>query len=316
MRTNHISLRNGRWLRLLPLLLLPFTAKAQQDPMYSMYMWNMMTVMPGYAGSADVLNVTAMSRMQWTGIQGAPRTQSLSAHAPINMQSLGLGGSIVHDQIGRTATTSAFADIAYRMRIVRKTRLAFGLKMGLNHAQMANTRVENTDPNDPTFAFDQSGKLFPNFGFGTYLWSRKGYFGISVPKILRNYLSTTYVDGSDLRFGREATHMFITGGYVFPLGTVKFKPSFLVKLSEGAPISTDISANFLFHDRFWLGAAYRQRDCVTAILSLQINDQFRAGYAYDLGISKLATRSNGSHEIMISYDPVFTRERVRSPRYF
>jgi type IX secretion system PorP/SprF family membrane protein len=291
-------------------------SRAQQDPMYSMYMWNMLSVQPGYAGSADVLNATALSRVQWAAINGAPVTHSLSAHAPINMRSLGAGGSLVHDRIGRTYTTSAFVDIAYRMRITRKTRLALGLKGGINHATIANTQVENTDPNDPTFMADMSGKVHPNFGFGAYLWSRKGYLGISVPKLLRNYLGIMEDDGVSSRFSQEEPHAFLTGGYVFPIGSVMFKPAFMVKAVSGAPLSMDLSANFLFMEKMWLGAAYRHGDSVTGICSFQVTDQFRAGYAYDLGTSMLNRHANGAHEIMISYDPVFNRERVRSPRYF
>jgi len=297
-------------------LLLAIGLHAQQDPMYSMYMWNMMTMNPGYAGSNDVLNVTALSRVQWAAISGAPVTHSLSAHAPVNRRSLGLGGSVVHDRIGRTNTTSAFADIAYRFRLTPKTRLSLGLKAGLNHANIANTQVENTDPNDPTFMADISGRVSPNFGFGAYLWSKRGYVGVSVPKLLRNYLGRTSNDGIVTTFQQEATHLFLTGGYVFPMGTVKFRPSMMVRASEGAPLSADLGANFFFHDRFSLGASYRHGTSITGIFSLQLNDQFRAGYAYDASLNAATQQGRGAHEIMISYDPVFTRDRVRSPRYF
>ena len=299
-----------------PALAISLSVRAQQDPMYSMYMWNMMTIIPAYAGSADVLNATAVSRIQWAAINGAPVTHSLSGHAPINLGSLGAGASLTHDQIGRTNTTSLFGDIAYRMHVNPRTRLAFGLRMGFNHAQINNTQVENTDPNDPTFMFDQKGKVLPNFGFGSFLWSKRGYIGISVPKILRNYLASYQGESWVTRFHQEEPHFFFTGGYVFPLGSVMFKPAFMVKAVTGAPVSTDVSANFLFMEKMWLGVAYRHGDSVTGIFSFQITEQFRTGYAYDLGVSTINRHANGAHEIMISYDPVFTREKVRSPRYF
>ena len=310
----YLVLRKLFWL--VPALLLAQLAQAQQDPMYSMYMWNMMPISPGYAGSSDVLNVTAISRIQWAAIQGAPPTHSLSGHAPINRQTLGAGASLTYDQIGRSTTTSFFGDVAYRMRFRNKTRLALGLSAGFNHAQIANTQVENTNPNDPTFLNDQSGKILPNFGFGAFLWSKKGYVGLSVPKLLRNYMGKINTDGVVTQLSKEATHGFLTAGYVFPLGTVIFKPATMIRMTEGAPLSVDVSANFLFMEKMWVGAAYRNGDSVTGIFSFQITDQFRAGYAYDFGISKLNRRANGAHEIMLSYDPVFSRERVRSPRYF
>lgn len=296
--------------------LAPHAVRAQQDPMYTMYMWNMMAIDPAYAGSADVLNVSALSRMQWTGIQGAPVTHCLTGHAPVNKQSLGVGLTLVHDHIGRSSTTSAFADIAYRIRLNKHTRLAFGLKAGINHVQLANTLVEHTDPNDPTFAADVSGKVLPNFGFGLYLWSKRGYVGVSVPKLLRNYLTAVNADRNTLGYAQEVPHLFLTAGYVFPLGSVKFKPALMVKATQGAPISTDLSANFFFMDRLCMGAAYRYGDSFSGILSLQVNDQWRIGYAHDFGTSALASRSNGTHEVMLAYAPVFNRERIRSPRYF
>lgn len=309
---SHLRLLCG----LLPVLALAPVVHAQQDPMYSMYMWNMMTIMPGYAGSADVLNATALSRVQWASINGAPITHSLSANAPINQESLGAGLSLTYDHIGRSSTTSIFSDLAYRIRLDRKTRLAFGLRLGFNHAQMANTQVENTDPNDPTFATDINGTLMPNFGFGVYLWSKQGYVGVSVPKILRNYLGEVDKNGVTSRFDQEAMSAFLTAGYVFPIGAAKFKPALMVRATEGAPLSMDISANFLLLEKLWLGAAYRHGDSMTAIFSIQITDQIRTGYAYDLGLSELTRMAGGSHEIMISYDPVYSRKRVRSPRYF
>jgi type IX secretion system PorP/SprF family membrane protein len=296
--------------------LIILTAAAQQDPMYSMYMWNMMAIQPGYAGSADVLNATALSRIQWAAIEGAPTTQSLSVHSPLNAQTLGLGGSLVHDRIGRTYTTSAFADIAYRMRVSRGTRLALGLNAGINHAYVANSKVENTDPNDPTFQADISGRICPNFGFGAYLWSTKGYVGLSAPKLLRNYLGRYSQDGISSQFIQESTHVFLTAGYVFPIGTVKLKPSIMLKASEGAPLSGDVSATVFLQDKFILGAAYRYGDSFTGILALQATNQIRVGYAYDMGISQLNRRANGTHEVMVSYAPVFTRDKIRSPRYF
>lgn len=313
---NLASLFRLRWIHGAALAaLLPLGMQAQQDPMYTMYMWNMMAIDPAYAGSSDVLNVTALTRMQWTGVQGAPVTHSLSGHAPIHRRSLGLGLCAVHDRIGRTSTTSAFVDLAYRMRVSRTTRLAFGLKAGLNHAQIANTQVEHTDANDPTFMADISGKPVPNFGFGMYLWSSRGYMGASVPKLLRNYLGTP--ENGNLGLVQESPHAFLIAGYVFALSAqTKFKPSIMVKASEGAPVSPDISATFFFMDRFHAGMAYRNSDSFSALLSIQANDQWRIGYAHDFGVSKLATRSGGSHEILISYDPVFNNERIRSPRYF
>lgn len=284
--------------------------------MYSMYMWNMLAINPAYAGSHDVLNAAAVSRMQWVGISGAPVTHALSGHAPVNKKSLAVGGNLVHDRIGRTYTTSAFGDITYRIRVNRKTRLAFGLSAGFNHLQLNNTEVEHTDPNDPTFATNLSGKLLPNFGFGMYLWSKRGYVGVSVPKLLQNRIGTTNSEGHLIGFQREAIHGFLTAGYVMPVGAIRLRPALMIRAVNGAPLSGDLVANVHFNDRFCVGAGYRYGQSIIAMTSIQVTDQFKFGYAYDMGLGNVIGRNYGSHELMISYDPVYNRERIRSPRYF
>ncbi len=290
--------------------------RAQQDPMYTMYMWNMMAVHPGYAGSADVLNATAVTRMQWSGLQGAPVTHSLSMHAPVRQGNFGAGLSVVDDRIGRMGNSSIFGDLAYRIRLSKGTRLSFGLKFGLNRAQFQNSLVEHTDPEDPIFAVDQAGTLLPNYGFGIYLWSARGYVGASIPKLRRNALLSSGGDNGNIGSMVEQPHLFVTAGYVIALGQVKLKPAMLIRAAENVPLNADLSANVLFLEKLWIGAAYRTAGSISAITSIQFNDQFRAGYAYDMGIGPVAYRRYASHEIMFSFDPIYNKKRMRSPRYF
>jgi type IX secretion system PorP/SprF family membrane protein len=291
--------------------------RAQQDPMYTMYMWNMLSIMPGYAGSSDLLNVSGMSRMQWAGIEGAPVTHTMSAHGPVNRRSLAMGLTLANDRIGRASTYSAFTDIAYRIRITSRTRLAFGLKAGMNRTQFANTQVEGTDQRDITFAMDQVGRVIPNFGFGVFLWSGRGYVGASAPKLMRNPLGRRTIDGTVMLFHQEVPHYFLTGGYVFLLSDeVMFRPSAMLRFVQGAPVGGDLSANFLFYSKLWLGAAYRHRESIAGIFSIQFTDNWRMGYAHDLGTSGIASRANGGHEIMLGYEPSMKHKKVRSPRYF
>src|SRR6185503_7772119 len=105
---------------------------AQQDPMYTMYMWNTLAVNPGYAGSADLFTVTGLARRQWVGLEGAPSTQTLTAHTPLPLESLGVGISAVHDQAGPVNSTVINADVAYRLRLTQHARLAFGVKAGVD----------------------------------------------------------------------------------------------------------------------------------------------------------------------------------------
>ena len=107
-----------------------FTIHAQQAPMYTHYMYNTLMVNPAYAGSRDALSVTALYRSQWVDFKGAPVTQTLSMHTPLNNEHIGLGLSVLNDKIGPTNNTSVFADFAFIMKLNEKSKLALGLSAG------------------------------------------------------------------------------------------------------------------------------------------------------------------------------------------
>src|SRR5574343_1772642 len=104
---------------------------AQQDPMFSQYLFNILSINPAYAGSADRLSAVAIHRSQWVGFEGAPITQTITAHAPLRYEALSVGGTIINDKNGPVSQTAVFADISYRLHFA-KSKLAFGLKTGLN----------------------------------------------------------------------------------------------------------------------------------------------------------------------------------------
>lgn len=285
----------------------------QQDPMYTQYMFNTLAVNPGYAGSSGALNLMGIVRDQWVGIEGAPKTQSFIMQSPIIRENIGMGLSVVNDQIGPTNQTMIFGDYSYTIRTSKSTKLAFGLKAGVNIIKSGLTSLNIIEQNDQSFASDINYKPLPNFGFGLYYHADRWFVGLSVPKILQNKIesSVEYSKQSEQR------HYFLIAGYVFDLNNhVKFKPSTLIKATIGAPLSIDMNASFLFRDKLWLGAGYRYGDAFNAMLQLQISDQFKAGYSFDYSVSNLSSYNSGSHEIILSYTFNFKKDKILSPRYF
>lgn len=285
---------------------------AQQDPMFSQYMFNMLAVNPGYAGSHGVLNVTGLYRNQWVGIEGAPSTQTLFAHTPFIRRNIGLGLSIVNDKIGPVRQTMLFADYSYTIRITEKSKLAMGLKVGINMMKTSFNALDVNQSNDQSF-IDEPISPQPNFGFGLYYYSDKYYVGVSIPKLLKNKLEGQ-IDYSKITLQQ---HFFIIGGYVFTLNDkLKFKPTTLIKMTGGAPISLDLTASLLYREKFWFGIGHRFGDSFGALIQFQATQQLRLGYSFDKTISKLASYNSGSHEIMFSYDFIFKKDKIISPRYF
>ena len=288
---------------------------AQQDPQFTQYMFNLLALNPAYAGSAERVSMKALSRHQWAGFDGAPTTQTLTIHSPLGRESLGLGGTIMRDSHGPITQYTFMADIAYRI-FLGDAKLAFGLKGGLNLFQGQFASLNPLVAGDQVFQENVSTKLDPQFGFGMMYYSDRYFIGISAPKLLR----TEFFQTDSLAFVSspgQRPHYFLTGGYVFDMGLYhKFKPTFLVKAVQGAPISFDLSANFLFYEKFWLGAMYRHQDAVGALAQYHITNDFTVGYSYDYPLSILRNFSGGSHEIMLGFDIGKGLKGVRSPRYF
>jgi type IX secretion system PorP/SprF family membrane protein len=107
------------------------------------------------------------------------------------------------------------------------------------------------------------------------------------------------------------------GGYVFDVSdSTKFKPAFLVKAVEGAPLQVDLTANVMFQDKFVLGGAWRWDAALSGLVGFQANDNWFLGYTYDADSTKLANYNSGSHELFLRYEFIGSKEKIVSPRFF
>lgn len=290
-------------------------AKAQQDPQYSMYMFNPLSINPAFAGSRDALSVTLLARKQWVNIDGAPETGTLTAHSPLKNENIALGLSVVYDKIGPSTTNMIYADVAYRLPL-NNSRLAFGLKGGIDmYSANFSTLIVN-DPTDPLYITPISNQIMPNFGFGVYWYSPKSYVGLTAPKLLQNeYEGTNLVARNSP--AKQNRHYFLTAGHTFELSsTIDLVPSVIVKAVQDAPISVDVNLNFLFYEKLWIGGGYRAGDAIVANVMYHFTPTFRAGYAYDYTVSDLGSYNTGSHEIMLNYDLDFLGKGFKTPRRF
>jgi len=287
----------------------------QQDPQYTQYMYNMNVLNPAYAGSTGTLNLGMLARKQWTDIDGAPKTATFSAHAPV-ARNVGGGFSVIADEIGPVKEQNIYADLSYTIKTSEEGRLAFGLKGGVTLQRIdLLSIILPQDPNDPLFQ-DNVNNTYPNFGAGIFYYTDKFYVSFSVPNILKS----THFEKSNgiISEASEEMHYFLTSGYVFNLSeNTKFKPSFMAKGVTGAPVSIDLNANFLFYERLELGASYRYDDSVSALINFGVTRSFRIGYAYDYNVSDFSySNTGGSHEIILLYDIDFNKKNIKSPRFF
>jgi type IX secretion system PorP/SprF family membrane protein len=290
-----------------------FEAQAQQDPHYTQYMYNMNVINPAYAGSKENLSFGLLYRKQWVDIQGAPSTFTFSGSTPAG-KNVGIGLSIIADEIGPVKEQNVYGDFSYTLNLGGEHKLALGLKAGVTFQSIGLLDLASTlpHPTDNAFGANTSNTFF-NLGTGIFYYTDKYYVSFSVPNMIR----ATYLDFNGTKYGTETQHYFLTGGYVFDLTpNLKFKPFAMLKSAFNAPSSVDVSTNFLFNERFEIGASYRLDDSFGAMVNFAITPGLRIGYAYDNVISEIRTVAPSSHEIIVLFDLNFPKKVSRSPRFF
>lgn len=306
---------------ILLLSLSSITLFGQQDAQYTQYMYNTISINPAYAGNRDVLSIVGLHRNQWVGIDGAPRTSTLSLHTPLGVsRRVGLGASIINDEIGPTDETYMSIDFSYTIPTSERGKLSFGIK---GTAQLINVdfnKLNIFEQGDSQFQQDVDNSFNPNVGVGLYYHTEKSYVGLSVPNLLetehfdRSAAANNQIISSE---AQEDINFYLIAGHIFELtDTLKFKPALLTKVVSGAPLQVDLSANFLIHDRLTLGAAYRWSAAFSALAGFQISDSLMIGFAYDRETTELQQFNDGSYEVMLRFELFQKYSRVITPRFF
>lgn len=286
---------------------------AQQDPQYTQYMYNHSNINPAYAGSREGVNIFGLYRTQWVGLEGAPKTATLSVNTPLGDSGLGLGVSFVNDHLGVMDDNTFSVDLSYAINLNYNYKMAFGVKGSANLLNVNYSKLNIYNPTDPVAEDDIKNEFTPNIGAGLFLYSDKSYVGISIPTLL----TRSRYDDNNVKTLREKMHLYVTGGYVFDLtNEIKFKPATLVKLEQGSPLQIDLSANFLFVDKFTAGVAYRWDAAISGMVGFQVSESIMVGYSYDAETTKLARYNSGSHEIFMRFSLFNGFKRVASPRFF
>ncbi|MEP7094057.1 MAG: type IX secretion system membrane protein PorP/SprF [Flavobacterium sp.] len=287
---------------------------AQQDAQFTQYMYNTININPAYAGSRGALSVFGLHRTQCVGLDGAPETSCLSVNTPINNSNLGIGVSLINDKIGPTNENNFSVDLSYTVQTSADFKLSFGIKGTANLFNLDINKLNPESQGDPQFQ-DFNSKFSPNVGAGVYWHSDKAYIGLSVP----NFLETNRYNDNDVAIYKDKINYYLIAGYVFDLDHyqyIKFKPAVLTKMVEGAPLQVDVSANFMFIDKFVVGVAYRWSASLSAMVGFQITEGLYLGYGYDRETTNLNNYNSGSHEIFLRYEFFRKNGKMTTPRFF
>ena len=272
--------------------------RAQNEPQYTQYMYNIGSFNPGYVGSTETPEIIGLYRAQWIDLEGAPRNIRLGANIPFSNEKMGVGVNVINNQLGPTSQT--FIDIAYsyQFNVSESTKLSFGMDVG---GSFLNVDFSKGTFENPGERFDGANikNFYYNIGAGLFLYGEDTwYLGASIP----NFLTDGIYD-DDVAAVIEGKMQFnFIGGYVFDLNeSLKFKPAFLINYIGGAPLNTNISANFLINDKFTLGASYRLNNAVSGLAGFQIGGGTFIGYSYDYNTNGLGDFNSGSHEVILKF---------------
>jgi type IX secretion system PorP/SprF family membrane protein len=305
---------------------------AQQEVLYTQYMFNALALNPGYAGNKE-FNMNVTYRQQWTELQGAPKTMLLTIEKGIHKKNLGLGLHITKDEIGLQKHLSPFLSVAYRIRVSEKTTLSSGIGIGFSQYQLDGTRFITSTSGDPILQAKLTSTILMDGKFGFYLSNDDFYLGLSAANLFNN--NVNYTGDKRNIIVPQKRHFFLMSGVVIPVSQkIKFYPSFLIKENFNQPTNADLNAFILIDEKIWIGGSYRtsvnligkdslQQDLVkraAAAASIQVYPArgMRIGYSYDFSIGGLNTYFGGTHEISIGYAlvPLLASLRITSPRYF
>lgn len=308
----------GKLTKVLFFIVVWLQSAAQQDPIFTQYMYNGQVLNPAYAGIWEKAGFTALVREQWAGINRAPLTESISLHSPLNNESVGMGLNIVNDTYGREKRLSILADYAYEVNLTPWRRLRFGIKFGFTNYKNPLTEYQLYPDGeyDPAFSQDIELRFLPNFGVGAFLYEDNYYIGLAVPKLVENDFSYNYQNYSTQS---EIRTLYLNGGYVFfldPLSRLIFKPTLLMRASWDTPLQFDVAANLLIYERLWIGLMWRTRNAVCVSTMWLVNKNLRVGFAMDIAITDIFPYQNGTYEFTLGWDmDFFGRSYVRA-KYF
>lgn len=278
------------------LLVMQFRAFSQIETMYSLYRFNPQVISPMYVGGTESSELTAINRQQWMGIEGAPKTTSITANIKWKEQK-GLGLMLLSDAAGPMQTIVIGADFAYHVRLNEAWTMSSGIRLAMANLSLNFSGIRLISSNDDVFGMDRSTGFQPNAGWGISFHKKDGVFmNFSMPRVLK------YEFVSGQTGFKDVAYMFgMLGTQVKVSEKVMLHPSVLVRLANDVPTNWDANLSARLIDKFDVGINYRLADSFGMRLGIQASRKFYVGYVYELPISQISKVNAQSHEFGLKY---------------
>jgi len=276
-------------------------------------MFNGLSINPAYTGMRECLSVLGLHSSQWVGFDGAPTSDYLTLHTPLNNKHA-IGLNLFNDRLGVQNQTGIFPSYAYHLKIAKKQKLSFGVSAGVNFFTVQNSHV-STLTEDKVFAENKKTSSLPNIGAGLYYSSSRFYAGFSIPTLFSSEFSNVAAYSAFHMNPKGINLIFTSGGIVKLKNNLVWKPSILIKAITAGIFQMDLNSNVYFNEKLNIGASYRIKDAIVGMLGYRFTEQFDVAYSYAFPLSTIVRASSGSHEILLRFE---LRKKVETfnPRYF
>lgn len=279
------------------LTLSSLTILAQQDPLYSQYQFNQLMINPAYAGIYDRFSAGVISRFQWAGIEGSPRTNTITANSSLADGKIGLGGLIMNDRFGVNNNYEIQISSSYNIKFNRTTKLAMGIQGGLVQYGYDFSKLNLDVFDDPELLNGHENFIRPNFGAGLMLLNPNFFVGLSVPRIL----NVSITDGS-VQSERYKRHYYLSAGITAEIQRIPVKATTLIRSMAGEAYSFDITMSALLEDVMWAGVSVRDLKHFGVLGIFEVGENLKLGYSFELPTNNLIHGNYGTHEVSISYN--------------
>lgn len=283
--------------------------KAQSDIKLSVQNFQPLVINPAYAGSYEGLAISAMHSSQWTGFEGAPKTQFLTANYRFPNDKVGLGLSIYKDAIGPVDEYNVEGNYSYNIMLNYEWRLALGLKVGLNNFNIDYNKLHIENPGEISGLDGDYSQMSPLIGAGMYLYNENLFFGFSSP----TFIKTKYMDNTKTNISKRNIYLYSNVGYVFQFeNEFNVTPIVQYRYTANAPGSLVLMANFDWKDSFFGGVNSDFDSSIGAFAGVRFLQSFKAAYSYESSLNDFSGYNGGSHTFLLSYE--FSQDKYHSER--
>jgi type IX secretion system PorP/SprF family membrane protein len=321
-------------------LFMPF-GRAQQEYQLSNAYFNPFLLNPAAGGLTDVIQMDLTARTQWTGYEGGPKTMLVSVssqvgkfnsekpllvpfgdgnktlfQAPevsITKKKHVVGGKVWTDAVGVFTKTAVQFSYARHLILTQKLNLGAGLGLGYSNFRVNASKVvlfQNEDNLYDQFLSNTAMQNFLDAQLGLVVYGKNLFVGYSATQLFKNTMQWQNVE-TDSRYER---HHFLIMKYRMELTPqLTLEPMGVIKMVKKSPVSCDLGARFIYNNSSWVGLQFRTSNSLAFQLGSNLVKGLYASYSFEMGVGKIRTASNGTHELHLGYF-LGSRKKVDNPK--